>query len=108
MDVQKVNLTLNTENFTLQALIVIYVCRYNETSFNCYTFVLAFLQKLEHDTLSKAARSSTYFCEKFIVPRTTAAGKYISLYRKLRAVDCYVHGGADVELPPYPKPVPSR
>lgn len=82
--------------------------RYNETSFNCYTFVLTFLQKLEHDTLSKAARSSTYFCEKFIVPRTTAAGKYISLYRKLRAVDCYVHGGADVELPPYPKPVPSR
>lgn len=82
--------------------------RYNENSHNCYTFVLAFLQKLEHDLLSNAANSSIYFCEKFILPRTTAAGKYISLYRKLRAVDCYIHGGPDVNLRPYQEPVPSR
>ncbi|KAK6619042.1 hypothetical protein RUM44_003424 [Polyplax serrata] len=81
---------------------------YNENSHNCYTFVLAFLQKLEHDLLSNAANSSIYFCEKFILPRTTAAGKYISLYRKLRAVDCYIHGGPDVNLRPYQEPVPSR
>lgn len=33
----------------------------------------------------------TLFCEKYIVPRTTAAGKYISLYRKIRDNGHYIH-----------------
>ncbi|BFF95574.1 MKRN2 opposite strand protein [Drosophila madeirensis] len=57
---------------------------YEETSHNCYAFVLAFLQALGHGQLSEAAHSKTAFCEKYIVPRTTTAGKYISLYRRLR------------------------
>lgn len=35
--------------------------------------------------------SRTLFCEKYIVPRTTAAGKYISLYRKIRDQGMYLH-----------------
>ncbi|CAD6999709.1 unnamed protein product [Ceratitis capitata] len=67
------------------------VSHYQEDSHNCYTFVLAFLQALAYDKLSAAAGSKTSFCEKYIVPRTTTAGKYISLYRKLRDTGIYVH-----------------
>lgn len=67
--------------------------RYNEVDFNCYTFVLSFLRSLRYGRLSEAADNRTEFCEKFIIPRTTAAGKYISLFRKLRQSQsqCYVH-----------------
>ncbi|XP_077285256.1 MKRN2 opposite strand protein [Arctopsyche grandis] len=64
---------------------------YKEESFNCYTFVLAFLRELNCGAMSEAATSRTTFCEKFIVPRTTAAGKYISLYRRLRDNGHFVH-----------------
>lgn len=64
---------------------------YEAQSYNCYTFVLTFLQKLGYGQLSRAATNRTDFCEQFIVPRTTQAGKYISLYRKLRNVAFYVH-----------------
>uniref|UniRef100_A0A6P4E2S1 MKRN2 opposite strand protein-like n=1 Tax=Drosophila rhopaloa TaxID=1041015 RepID=A0A6P4E2S1_DRORH len=64
---------------------------YAEESHNCYAFVLAFLQALGHAHLSEAARSKTAFCEQCIVPRTRTAGKYISLYRKIRRSGIYVH-----------------
>lgn len=64
---------------------------YREDNHNCYTFVLTFLGTLNYGNLSKAASSRTAFCEKFIVPRTTSAGKYISLYRKLKDTGYYVH-----------------
>lgn len=67
------------------------VSHYHEDKHNCYTFVLTFLQALTYDKLSEAATSKTRFCEKYIVPRTTTAGKYISLYRKLRDAGIYVH-----------------
>ncbi|XP_037960486.1 uncharacterized protein LOC119689676 [Teleopsis dalmanni] len=67
------------------------VAKYHEDTHNCYTFVLAFLQALSYEKLSEAATSKTKFCEKYIVPRTTTAGKYISLYRKLRDASIYVH-----------------
>lgn len=53
--------------------------------------MLAFLQSLNYAQLSEAARTKTSFCEKFIVPRTTTAGKYISLYRRLRLAGVHVH-----------------
>lgn len=65
--------------------------RYDQHRYNCYTFVLAFLQRLAYGRLSEAAANRTVFCERHIVPRTTTAGKYISLYRKLRGVEYYVH-----------------
>ncbi|XP_050308903.1 MKRN2 opposite strand protein [Anthonomus grandis grandis] len=64
---------------------------YSEDNHNCYSFVLTFLVTLGYGQLSEAARNRTVFCEKFIVPRTTAAGKYISLYRKLKEFRFYVH-----------------
>ncbi|EDW11528.1 uncharacterized protein Dmoj_GI17189, isoform B [Drosophila mojavensis] len=66
------------------------IARYEESSHNCYTFVLAFLQALSYAQLSDAARTKTSFCEKYIVPRTTTAGKYISLYRRLRLAGIHV------------------
>lgn len=71
--------------------------RYNEETFNCYTFVLTFLRNLRHGNLSKAATCRTTFCENFIVPRTTAAGKYISLYRKLSDLGCYIQRHAAID-----------
>ncbi|XP_049812017.1 MKRN2 opposite strand protein [Schistocerca nitens] len=65
--------------------------RYNEENFNCYNFVLKFLQELRYGALSAAAVSRTRFCESYIVPQTTTAGKYISLYRKLKKSGCVIH-----------------
>lgn len=67
------------------------MARYHEDHHNCYSFVLSFLQRLQYGELSMAASSKQKFCERYIVPRTTTAGKYISLYRKLRSNDIYVH-----------------
>lgn len=64
---------------------------YNEDRYNCYTFVLEFLQRLQYGTLSEAAQNRSTFCEQYIIPRTTAAGKYISLYRKIRDHGFYVN-----------------
>lgn len=64
---------------------------YDEEKHNCYTFVLTFLKTLNYGHLSVAASNRTNFCEKFIVPRTTSAGKYISLYRKLKDNGHYLH-----------------
>lgn len=65
--------------------------RYEAHTHNCYSFVLAFLRRLDYGSLSRAAHNRTLFCERYIMPRTTAAGKYISLYRKLRDCEFYVH-----------------
>lgn len=64
---------------------------YDEENNNCYTFVLNFLQKLGYGTLSETATSRNRFCEQYIIPRTTAAGKYISLFRKIRDHGFYLH-----------------
>ncbi|KAI4465513.1 mkrn2 opposite strand protein [Holotrichia oblita] len=71
---------------------------YSEDRHNCYSFVLTFLQSLDYGNLSKAASNRTVFCEKFIVPRTTSAGKYISLYRKLKDNGYYVHRNNNYNL----------
>lgn len=71
---------------------------YNEDLFNCYTFVLEFLRRLNYGTLSAAAKNRTTFCEHYIIPRTTAAGKYISLYRKIRDHGYFVHSNADTKI----------
>ncbi|KAK9694669.1 protein of unknown function (DUF4796) [Popillia japonica] len=56
------------------------------------------MQSLDYGNLSKAASNRTVFCEKFIVPRTTSAGKYISLYRKLKDNGYYVHRNNNYNL----------
>lgn len=64
---------------------------YHADRYNCYTFVLEFLQRLRYGALSEAAQNRSTFCEQYIIPRTTAAGKYISLYRKIRDHGFYVN-----------------
>ena len=64
--------------------------KYSQTDNNCYDFVLSFLRLLRlHDNIPSMG-SRPKFCEKFIVPKTTEAARYISLYRKLLAEDVSV------------------
>ena len=46
-------------------------------------FVLNFLKSLKQDPFSSEATNKLEFCRKFILPKTTLAGKYICLYRKI-------------------------
>ncbi|GBP38062.1 MKRN2 opposite strand protein [Eumeta japonica] len=63
---------------------------YNEASHNCFTFVLAFLRALDCGELSEKAKDPKLFCKQYVVPRTSAAGKYISLYRQLKRQNYFV------------------
>ncbi|CAO1425564.1 unnamed protein product [Diamesa tonsa] len=68
---------------------------YKKDTHNCYTFVLNFLQALDYGDLSKMACNRNLFCEKFIVNRTIVAGKYISLFRKIRDNGFYIHANSN-------------
>lgn len=70
---------------------------YHADRYNCYTFVLQFLQRLRYGALSAAAQNRSTFCEQYIIPRTTAAGKYISLYRKIRDHGFYVNASNAIQ-----------
>nr|XP_018902596.1 PREDICTED: MKRN2 opposite strand protein [Bemisia tabaci]XP_018902597.1 PREDICTED: MKRN2 opposite strand protein [Bemisia tabaci] len=58
--------------------------KYNEDTFNCYTFVLFFVRCLHYSNMSSAAASREKFCSTFVTPRTIIACKYIALYRQLK------------------------
>ncbi|XP_054708548.1 MKRN2 opposite strand protein-like isoform X2 [Uloborus diversus] len=58
--------------------------RYNEESYNCYSFVLSFLKALDLQELHPYIQNKTTFCEYFVAPQTCIAAKYISLYRQLQ------------------------
>lgn len=64
--------------------------RYSQTDNNCYDFVLSFLRLLGLQDTIPAIASRAEFCDKFIVPKTTEAARYISLYRKLLQEDVAV------------------
>ena len=57
---------------------------YNEDEHNCFAFVLNFLKSLKQNPFSSEANNKLDFCRKFILPKTTLAGKYICLYRKIK------------------------
>lgn len=57
---------------------------YNEADNNCFAFVLDFLTTLKQNPFSGWAQSRVDFCQRFVLPKTVMAGKYIMLYRKLR------------------------
>lgn len=58
---------------------------YHEQEYNCFVFVLNFLKSLKQDPISSEARKTRLeFCRKYILPKTTLAGKYICLYRKVK------------------------
>lgn len=58
--------------------------KYNELSFNCYTFVLSFLRLLGLPDLTTLLQNKNIFCDKLILPKTKSALKYISVYRRLQ------------------------
>ena len=57
---------------------------YDEEEHNCFAFVLNFLKSLKQDPFSSEACQKLEFCRKYILPKTTLAGKYICLYRKIK------------------------
>lgn len=59
--------------------------RYSEASHNCYSFVLSFLQALGPPGLDVKSLTKTSLCAQLLLPHTTAAARYISLYRRIRA-----------------------
>ncbi|XP_073986365.1 MKRN2 opposite strand protein isoform X2 [Rhodnius prolixus] len=65
--------------------------RYNEETFNCYTFVLAFIRCLQNGPISEHAKSKIKFCELYVIPRATNAYKYVQLYRRLKDSGYFVN-----------------
>ncbi|KAF4530158.1 hypothetical protein B566_EDAN001415 [Ephemera danica] len=62
--------------------------RYREDGLNCYSFVLAFLRTLNIE-ISDAASDKATFCQRILLPHTTAAAKYITIYRHVIANGTY-------------------
>ncbi|NXG67840.1 MKROS protein, partial [Hemiprocne comata] len=63
--------------------------RYEEHEHNCYTYALAFINSV------RAARgeqhiSKSEFTEKFVIPQTRRASKYITLHQELTANEFYI------------------
>ncbi|NWT11849.1 MKROS protein, partial [Vireo altiloquus] len=63
--------------------------RYEEQQHNCYTFALAFINRVRQgqgqEPLSKAQ-----FTESFLLPRTREASRYLTLHQELAHRDVYV------------------
>ncbi|KAI5742494.1 hypothetical protein M8J77_007846 [Diaphorina citri] len=64
--------------------------KYNEETYNCYTFVLVFVRCLHYTQMSTLASNREQFCAEFVTPKTITACKYICLYRKIQDGGFYV------------------
>lgn len=60
---------------------------YHRDAMNCFDFVLTFLKALRQEPFSSLARDKVDFCQRVILPKTSLAGKYIRLFRKLEDTD---------------------
>uniref|UniRef100_A0A0A9WBU7 Coiled-coil and C2 domain-containing protein 1A n=2 Tax=Lygus hesperus TaxID=30085 RepID=A0A0A9WBU7_LYGHE len=63
--------------------------QYCEVNFNCYNFVLAFLQSLDN-TRNESASTKTDFIKNCVSPAIAKAVKYIKLYRHVSQDGFYV------------------
>ncbi|NXJ70891.1 MKROS protein, partial [Rostratula benghalensis] len=63
--------------------------RYEENDHNCYTYALAFINSIL-TTQGKQQMSKSEFTEKFVIPQTKKASKYITLHQELTANEFYV------------------
>ncbi|NXI35708.1 MKROS protein, partial [Galbula dea] len=63
--------------------------RYEEHDHNCYTYALAFINNLL-TAQGKEQMSKSEFTEKFVIPQTKQASKYITLHQELAANDFYI------------------
>lgn len=63
--------------------------RYHEEQWNCFDFVLQFLQQLQHPEVSgSVTMSKTEFCEHYLTKKTKRAEQYIHLYRQALIEGC--------------------
>nr|XP_009482410.1 PREDICTED: MKRN2 opposite strand protein [Pelecanus crispus] len=63
--------------------------RYDEHDHNCYTYALAFINSVL-TAQGKQQMSKSEFTEKFVIPQTKKASKYITLHQELTANDFYI------------------
>ncbi|KAM5314623.1 MKRN2 opposite strand protein isoform 2-T4 [Glossophaga mutica] len=75
--------------------------RYQEDRHNCYSYTLTFINCIL-TTEGKEQLDKNEFTEKFVVPRTRKASKYITLYRAIEEHGFYVIDLPDQEPGPPP------
>ncbi|NXG79737.1 MKROS protein, partial [Baryphthengus martii] len=63
--------------------------RYEEQEHNCYTFALAFVNSVL-SAQGKREMSKSEFTEKFVIPQTKKASRYITLHQELAAHEFYI------------------
>ncbi|XP_064629032.1 MKRN2 opposite strand protein-like [Lineus longissimus] len=61
--------------------------KYHPDFNNCYDFVLTMLSKAGLAASDPRYKNKEDFCESVLLPQTTHAAKYISMYRKLKETD---------------------
>ncbi|KFO27463.1 MKRN2 opposite strand protein [Fukomys damarensis] len=74
--------------------------RYEEDHHNCYSYTLTFINCILA-TEGKEQLNKSEFTEKYVVPRTRLASKYIVLYRAIEEHGFYAieHGGPEAGSP---------
>ncbi|XP_042736162.1 MKRN2 opposite strand protein [Lagopus leucura] len=63
--------------------------RYEEHDHNCYTYALAFINSVL-TAQGKQQMNKSEFTEKFVIPQTKNASKYITLHQELTTKDFYI------------------
>ncbi|NWI72622.1 MKROS protein, partial [Dryoscopus gambensis] len=63
--------------------------RYEEQQHNCYTFALAFVNRVRRGR-GRQPLSKAQFTERFLIPRTREASRYLTLHRELARSDFYI------------------
>lgn len=61
---------------------------YDDKLMNCFNFVIEFLRLLKYESVQFMTKED--MCEAFILPKLQEALRYISLYRKLINVNCFL------------------
>uniref|UniRef100_A0AC11E7C1 MKRN2 opposite strand n=1 Tax=Ovis aries TaxID=9940 RepID=A0AC11E7C1_SHEEP len=75
--------------------------RYEEDHHNCYSYALAFINCVLA-TEGEEQLDRDEFTEKFVVPRTRKASKYITLYRAIEERGFYVTDPPSPQMGPRP------
>ena len=77
------------------------LARYEEDHHNCYSYALAFINCILA-TEGEEQLDRDEFTEKFVVPRTRKASKYITLYRAIEERGFYVTDPPSPQTGPRP------
>lgn len=63
--------------------------RYEEQQHNCYTFALAFVNRVRQGR-GREPLSKAQFTERFLIPYTREASRYLTLHQELAHSDFYI------------------